>query len=106
MSSRATGTSSLRQRYCCFRREPQPLCSMLNEIDLLASVAEKSLTGIDTSPNETVSEAMERAAMERLPGVRGRFYFGRRKLLFYSRTYVLPSKGRKRLPPMNADERR
>jgi hypothetical protein len=36
---------------------------MLKEMDFEASVAEKSFTGIDTSPNETVSEAMERAAM-------------------------------------------
>src|SRR2546423_1666189 len=37
MSSRATGTSSLTQRYCCFRREPQPLCSRLNEIERMRS---------------------------------------------------------------------
>jgi hypothetical protein len=30
---------------------------------LLASVAEKSFTGIDTSPKEIVSEAIDRAAM-------------------------------------------
>jgi hypothetical protein len=35
----------------------------LNEICRDASVAEKSLTGIDTSPKETVSDAIERAAM-------------------------------------------
>src|SRR5215831_785434 len=63
MSSRGTTTSSLMHTYCCFRREPQVLCSMLNEIALLDSVAEKSLTGIETSPKETVSDAMERAAM-------------------------------------------
>jgi hypothetical protein len=40
---------------------------MLNEMDLLASVAEKSLTGIETSPNETVNDAIDRAAMFRLP---------------------------------------
>jgi hypothetical protein len=37
---------------------------MLKEMDLLASVAEKRRTGIDTSPNETVNDAIERAAME------------------------------------------
>ncbi len=63
MSSRGTTTSSLMHTYCCFRREPQVLCSMLKEIALLDSVAEKSLTGMETSPNETVSDAMERAAM-------------------------------------------
>src|SRR5688572_13760262 len=63
MSSRPTGISSLRHRYCCFRREPQPLCSMLKEMALDDSVAEKSFTGIETNPKETVSEAMERAAM-------------------------------------------
>jgi hypothetical protein len=35
----------------------------LNEIAWLASVAEKSFTGIETSPKETVSDAMERGAM-------------------------------------------
>src|SRR5581483_881318 len=63
MSSRATGISSLMQMYCCFRREPQALCSMLKEMARLDSVAEYSLTGIDTSPKEIVSEPTERAAM-------------------------------------------
>ena len=36
---------------------------MLKEMALLASVAENSFTGIETSPNETVSDAIERAAM-------------------------------------------
>ena len=36
---------------------------MLNEMDLLASVAEKSFTGIETSPKETLSDAIDRAAM-------------------------------------------
>src|SRR5438309_11356403 len=63
MSSRATGTSSFTQKYCCLRREPQVLCSRLNEMARLASVAEKSLTGIDTSPNDTVNDAIERAAI-------------------------------------------
>src|SRR5437879_10949659 len=63
MSSRATGTSSLMQMYCCFKRDPQALCSRLKEIARLASVAEKSFTGIDTSPNETVNDAIDRAAM-------------------------------------------
>src|SRR5438477_10489570 len=66
MSSRATGTSSFTQMYCCLRREPQALCSRLNEIARLASVAEKSLTGMDTSPKDTVNEAIDRAAMSSL----------------------------------------
>src|SRR6267142_6919268 len=77
MSSRATGTSSFTQMYCCLSRDPQVLCSRLNEMARLASVAEKSFTGIDTIPNETVSVAIDRAAMlasELVPpfqGVRG-----------------------------------
>src|SRR5688572_16118260 len=63
MSSRCTGTSSLMQKYCWRSREPHVLCSRLNEIARLASVAEKSLTGIETSPKDTVNEAIERAAM-------------------------------------------
>src|SRR5713226_5317566 len=63
MSSRATGTSSFTQMYCCLRRDPQALCSKLNEMARLASVAEKSFTGIETIPNETVSVAIDRAAM-------------------------------------------
>src|SRR5258707_12839775 len=63
MSSRATGTSSSTQMYCCFNRDPQALCSRLNEMARLASVAEKSFTGIETIPNETVSVAIDRAAM-------------------------------------------
>src|SRR6188508_23434 len=63
MSSRGTGISSFTHRYCCFRREPQPLCSRLNEMAFVASVAENSLTGIDTSPNDTVNDAIDRAAM-------------------------------------------
>src|SRR5437764_7945213 len=71
MSSRTTGTSSLMQMYCCFSRDPQPLCSRLKEIARLASVAEKSFTGIDTSPNEIVNDAIDRAAMSCLPGCSG-----------------------------------
>src|SRR5687767_13080811 len=63
MSSRPTGTSSLTQKYCWRRREPQSLCRRLKEIFWLASVAEYSFTGIETSPKETVSDAMDRAAM-------------------------------------------
>src|SRR6267378_3732239 len=58
MSSRATATSSFTQMYCCFNRDPQVLCRRLNEMARLASVAEKSFTGIETIPNETVSEAI------------------------------------------------
>src|SRR6266853_4133508 len=63
MSSRPTATSSLTQMYCCLSRDPQALCSRLNEMARLASVAEKSFTGIETIPNETVSVAIDRAAM-------------------------------------------
>src|SRR2546427_1630264 len=63
MSSRPTGTSSFTQMYCCLSRDPQDLCSRLNEMARLASVAEKSFTGIETIPNETVSVAIDRAAM-------------------------------------------
>src|SRR5207237_373904 len=63
MSSRPTGTSSFTQKYCCLRREPQVLCSRLNEMARLASVAEKSFTGMETSPNDTVNDASDRAAI-------------------------------------------
>src|SRR5882672_249991 len=63
MSSRPTGTSSFTQKYCCLRREPQVLCSKLNEMARLASVAEKSFTGMDTNPKDTVNDAIERAAI-------------------------------------------
>src|SRR3982751_5113522 len=69
MSSRVTATSSLTHKYCCFRREPQALCSRLNEMARLASVAEKSLTGMETSPNETVNDAIDRAAISSPPTV-------------------------------------
>src|SRR5262245_40932092 len=62
MSSRSTIWPSLRQTYCCRRREPQSLCSRLNEICPVDCVAVKSLTGIATSPNEIVSEPIERGA--------------------------------------------
>src|SRR5690349_19715386 len=54
------------QKYCCLRREPHALCSRLNEMARLASVAEKSFTGMETSPNETVNDAMDRAAISYL----------------------------------------
>src|SRR3977135_4499215 len=57
MSSRPTATSSLTQMYCCLSRDPQALCSRLNEIARLASVAEKSFTGIETIPKQTVAVA-------------------------------------------------
>src|SRR5258708_33425505 len=63
MSSRATGPSSFTRIYCCFSRDPEVLCRRLNEMARLASVAEKSFTGIETIPNETVSVAIDRAAM-------------------------------------------
>ncbi len=63
MSSRSTGTPSFTHRYCCFRRDPSALCSMLKEMARLDSVAENNFTGIDTSPKETVSDPIERAAI-------------------------------------------
>src|SRR5207302_9590688 len=63
MSSRATGPCPCTQMYCCLSRDPQALCSRLNEIARLASVAEKSFTGIEAIPNETVSVAIYRAAI-------------------------------------------
>src|SRR5437667_522765 len=66
MSSRPTATSSFTQMYCCLSRDPQDLCSRLNEMARLASVAEKSFTGMETSPNETVNDAIDRAAISYL----------------------------------------
>src|SRR5689334_21809998 len=51
------------QMYCCLRRDPQPLCSRLKLIAALLSVAEYTLTGMETSPKLIDSEAMERAAI-------------------------------------------
>src|SRR5688500_12829057 len=51
------------QKYCCLSRDPQVLCSRLNEIAPLAWVAEYSLTGMATRPKEIVMDAMDRAAM-------------------------------------------
>src|SRR4051812_41120285 len=62
MSARSTGMFSLMHRYCCFTREPQ-LCSMLKLTPPELSVAENTLTGIDTRPKLSDREAMERAAM-------------------------------------------
>src|SRR5437763_10842241 len=62
MSSGSTSTPSVGQTYCCFSREPQVLCRRLKEMALPAWVAEKSFTGIATSPNDTVRDPMERAA--------------------------------------------
>src|SRR3569833_3718443 len=63
MSARSTTTPSRWQRYCWRRREPQPLCRRLKETAPLACVAEYSLTGIETSPKDSVSDAIERAAI-------------------------------------------
>src|SRR6267142_613555 len=63
MSARSTTTPSLAHTYCCFRREPQPACTMLKEMPAEDWVAEKSLTGTDTRPKVKFSDAMERAAM-------------------------------------------
>src|SRR5438093_1449267 len=61
--TRPSATGRIITTYCCLRRDPSALCKRLNEIAWLASVAEKSFTGIETSPKETVSDAMARGAM-------------------------------------------
>src|SRR5436190_3275365 len=62
ISARSTMCWSFSDTYCCFRREPS-LSSMLKRTAAELSVAEYSLTGIDTRPNERESDAIERAAM-------------------------------------------
>src|SRR5215831_17632727 len=62
MSARSTRWPSFSETYCCLRREPS-LSSMLKRTVAELSVAECSLTGIDTRPNERESDAIERAAM-------------------------------------------
>src|SRR5256714_15659260 len=63
MSLRSTFSPSWEQTYCCFRRAPSFLCSMLKETAAFDSPAAKSCTGTDTRPNETVAEPMEWAAI-------------------------------------------
>src|SRR5688572_15246978 len=63
MSPRSTTTPSFAHRYCCLSRDPHAACSRLNEMLPCACVAEYSLTGIDTIPKLTVSEANARAAI-------------------------------------------
>src|SRR5688572_31421823 len=48
--------------YCCLTREPS-LVSRLKPMLAELSVAEYTLTGMDTRPKPSVSEAIERAAM-------------------------------------------
>src|SRR5688572_21230811 len=62
MSSRSTMSPSFKQMYCCLSRDPQSLCSRLNEICPVDCVAVNSFTGIATSPNEMVNEPIERGA--------------------------------------------
>src|ERR1051325_11349325 len=50
--------------YCCFKRVLHFLCSQLNVTAAEDSVAEKSFTGIETKPNETVAVPIARAGME------------------------------------------
>jgi hypothetical protein len=64
VSSRPTVSLSLMQMYCCLRREPHFLWSMLNDTLDFDSDAEKRQTGTDTRPNEIVALAIERAGME------------------------------------------
>src|SRR5882724_10130681 len=63
MSSRETVSLSCGQTYCCFNRVLHFLCSQLNVTAADDSVAEKSFTGIETKPNETVAEPIARAGM-------------------------------------------
>src|SRR5574340_341772 len=77
MSSAGTTTSSLAHRYCCLRREPQPLCRRLKE-KLLLDVAVYSLTGIATRPKVTVNELIDRAGM--MPPCLGRLGASKRAL--------------------------
>src|SRR5262245_46889463 len=70
MSSRSTISPSFEQMYCCLSRDPHFLCRWLNEIPDDELDAVKSFTGIETSPNDTVTEPIERSAMgARLPSV-------------------------------------
>src|SRR5688572_1698176 len=69
MSLRSTFSPSLEQTYCCLRGAPSALCSMRNEIDPSVSEEEKSWTGTETSPKDTVAEAIGRAGIGRHLGV-------------------------------------
>src|SRR5579872_2322410 len=62
--SRSITEPCLRQMYCCLRRDPQSLCNRLNEIEFPDCVAEYSLAGIATSPNEIVRDPIDRAAIQ------------------------------------------
>src|ERR1700743_1461659 len=62
MSARSTFFPVLFETYCCSRREPSG-ASKLNLILLSLSVAEYSLTGIETSPKDRERDAIERAAI-------------------------------------------
>src|SRR5678815_5827440 len=53
---------SFSETYCCLRRAPS-LSSMLKRTVAELSVAEYSLTGIDTRPNERESDAIDRAGI-------------------------------------------
>src|SRR5579862_8273604 len=55
--------SSFGQMYCCLSRPPHLPCSRLKEMADEGCPAEKSLTGMDTNPNEMVPVAMDRALM-------------------------------------------
>src|SRR5690242_7304389 len=59
---------SFAQTYCCLRREPHFLCSILNETLALDSDDEYRFTGTETRPNEIVAAAIGRA------GIRAREY--------------------------------
>src|SRR5688500_10917676 len=57
--------SSLGQKSCCWMRLPQSLCSMLKEIFSDDSAAEKSFTGMETSPKAICADAMTRGMWRR-----------------------------------------
>ena len=64
--SRSTFSPSAGQMYCCFKGVLHLPCSIRKEMPSEVWAELKSLTGIETSPNDTVAVAMERgAAMER-----------------------------------------
>src|SRR5215213_6722001 len=54
---------SFEQIYCCLRRLPQDLCSMLKLTVADDSLAEYSDTGTETSPNEMVAFPIERGGI-------------------------------------------
>src|SRR5918992_977983 len=63
MSSFSTMPPSFEQMYCCLRRLPQDLCSMLKLTVAEDSLAEYRDTGTETSPNEMVAVPIARGGI-------------------------------------------